>query len=576
MKSKRKNEVSIIIYMILVGVVSLAYYWCMIDCPYRGDDCLNANSAIGTIYYSGESIGELTLRVFKNWVATGRFFPFSTYNYYLFVVFNTLHSYRIFLFCITLVMAFMSGLVIKRLTKNYLLTSLLITLTPMMFYLSEYCACNPLLCYHGLIQITVIWFLSSVLCLLKWIDTDKKVFAVAASVFYFISLCTYEVSYVFIVFIVFAVLYNEVNIWKALKKMRPIFISWVSGALILVIVKMNASTGGYSGVEMSFSISKIVNTALCMMAAAFPIYNAFATGYIFEVSDISKSDLALSIAFALIFVVTFYIFKEKEATRRERVIVYCMGSSLWILPAFLVGMSARYQNEIRWGTDWLPYFVEVIGTSIILVQFCRDLYETVAHSTSWKWMKHILSFCLFIIIGFMALWNRTAGEHSYSKTEMNGFYTIQSALESGIVADVSDRDIIHVWQTIGSEVEPNIFYSRFAQKRVNADILVSEEQYNSMDYSIYENEYIAKNIDLGSGQHIFAVGYMKDNVLNLFSFPLIYIPRYEGSELVVFSTESDNDVEIIGSDILKFADEDGVIVQIPYDNVIINSIQIRK
>lgn len=572
----KSKKALMIAWMILLFGISLAYYWCMIDLAYRGDDWLNANVE-GVYYYTGESIWEVTLRIMKSWLEAGRFFPCSAYTYYLFAVFNTLHSYRIFLFCITLIMVMLSGLVIKKLTNSYLMTVSFISLAPMMFYLSEYGACNPLLCYHGLMQFTVIWFMCSMLCLFKWLDVNKGIFAFFATVFYFMSLCTYEVAYGYIVFAVFAVLYKESNICNAIRKILPVFAAWIGGLLVNAIVR-NGAVGGYAGVQMSFSIGRIANTALCMLAAAFPIYSAFATGYIFELSDISMGDAVLSFAFAFAFVFAFYFFKEEESSKRSRVIIYCMGFSLWIFPALLIGLSARWQNEVRWGTDWLPYFVEVIGVSIIFIQFCKDLYTTIAHSTCWKWMKHMLSLCLFILIGFMALWNRTAAEHSYSKTEMNAFNTIRDALELGILNDISDEDIIHVVPTIGSEHEPYIFYSRFARKKCNADILTSEEQFVSMDYSAYKNEYIAKKIDLGSDRHIFVIGLYKDGALNIISWPLIYIPDCEDNEFVLFSLEKDGtemQYEIFPSNIVKMTNDNGIIVQVPHERVILDSIQIK-
>lgn len=578
MESNKRKNILLMFWIISIGAISLAYYWCMIDCAYRGDDWLNANSGIGTFYYSGESIGELTLRIFKNWIAEGRLFPFSTYNYYLFAVFNTLHSYRFYLFCITLVMVLVSGLVIKKLTQNYLMTALFMTLAPMMFYLSGDNDCNPLLCYHGLMQNTVIWFMCAVLCLLEWIDTNIRIYAVLGSVFYFMSLLTYEVAYVFIVFAIFVVLYKEPDIRKAVKKMIPILIAWGGALMLNMIVRVSAS-GGYSGIEVAFSISKIVNTTLCMMAAAFPIYSAFAGGHTFAWSDVSMSSIVLSVAYAFIFVLAFYVFREKRTSKRERVIIYCMGASLWILPALLIGVSVRYQNEIRWGTNWLPYFVEVIGTSIILVQLCRDMYDTIAGSTYWKWMKHVLSLFLFLVIGYVALWNRIDGAHSYQKEEMNGTYTIQEALESGIAESVSDKDIIHVVQTVGSETEPHIFYSRFARKRCNADLLQSEEQYNSIDYSVYENEYIAKNLELSFGYHVFVLGSVSPDALDVVSYPYIYTGGgYKSESSVLFKIRIDGveeDKEVSCSDILITSDEEGVIVQIPYEDVILDSIQLR-
>lgn len=573
MKTK-KNELILVFISILMCGISLAYYWCMIDCPYRGDDWLNANSGLGTIYYSGETIGELTLRICKAWIENGRFFPFSSYTYYLFAIFNTLHSYRIFLFCITLIMVLLSGLVIKKLTNNYQMTASFIVLTPMMFYLSEYDSCNPLLCYHGLIQMTVILLMSSMLFLMMWIDKNKCIYAIMSTVFYFMGLCMYEVSYVFIVFIAFAVLYRESNIKNAIKKMTPVLTSLVLALLINVIVRIISSGGGYAGVSISFSISKIVSTALCMMAAAFPVYNAFATGNTFESSDISNGDVILSIIIALLFVLTFYIFNDKESKKRERIITYCMGFSLWILPAFLIGLSAKYQNQIRWGTAWLPYFAEVIGTSIILVQLCRDFYRTVSCSTCWKWMKHVISLVLFVIIGFMTLWNRTAGAHSYSAFEMQGFYTITDALESGIMDEISDKDIIHVIPTVGSENEPNIFYSRFAQKKCNADILNSE-QYLTMDYSIYEKEYTAKKIDLGDGNNIFVVGFTNPEALDTVSYPSVFIPENDVNISISFLVKcenTENNVIIDCAHILKTSNDKGIIIQIPYENVIVDSI----
>lgn len=561
-----------------MGIIALAHYWCMIDVAYRGDDCLNVNAGIGNFYYSGESIGTFTLNIVKAWIANGRFYPLAFYCYFLFAVFGTLHSYRIFLFCITLVMILLSTLVIKKLTKNYLMTAAFVSLTPMMFYLSEYYGCNPLLCFHGLIQVTVIWFMCSVLCLLKWIDTNKRIFAILTAIFYSMSLYTYEVAYVFIVFITFVILYGETDIRKAIKKEAPILVAWGGGILVNVLVRIGTIGSGYAGVAISFSISKLVNTALCMMAAAFPVYNAFATGYTFEVNDISKSSVVVSIMSAFIFILAFYIFKDKKQSQREKIIIYCMGSSLWILPALLMGMSARYQNEIRWGTDWLPYFVEVIGISIILVQFCQSLYETISYSTCWKWMKHGLSLIIFCFLGFMTLWNRTAAEHSYSKLEMNSFYTIQNALELGILDHISDEDIIHVIPTVGSEGEPNIFFSRFAKKRCNADILGNEEEYRSIDYSIYKKEYISKKIDLGSDQHIFTIGLINKNDLSLISSPYVYIPDCKGDELVIFVTSENTEdfKEIVSSDILTILDEHGAIIQIPYQNVLLDSIRIKR
>ncbi len=341
----------------LYAAVMLYPYW---HTGYYFDDSFNSLLRNG-LAQQGESLLDHIIAGARIWtLAEGRFFPLSSFFcnivYYLA---TDLSVYRIIQLGLVIanLLAFYYWLLALRVRESTaLLTTLLL---PLLFQLRNYH--DPIAGYAGLMQFCVglgfatSWFVARGKAKWAWVTAA-------------LGLLTYEAN---IVFVVLAMIQAWRAPDRAYARKTVLGFTAVFGVYGVIFVGLRlAFPPHYTGTQFHFGW-RILTTALFQASAALPLaYPIFGRADFVSAGTGTGSELwnLRSLAVLLLSMGVFgFALREVMRDRLEERRSSIFGYILFLLPAFLIGLSVKYQNEIvRPGHGYLFVYISYFGVAMLM------------------------------------------------------------------------------------------------------------------------------------------------------------------------------------------------------------------
>lgn len=558
----------------IVSLFSICYLSIVAQSGYRGDDILN--SIVYGKIYSGEatSIGSFTMHIINSWITeSGRFFPFAFYMYYLFYAMQSLVVYKYFLILFTIMNSFLFSYFILLVTQNKNLSRLVFLLYPMVIPIS-FAYDNPYNAYHGLLQ--SVFFYNIVAMILFWKShfVKKKylvyTFLGGASICCLISLWTYEISYVFFVIYVWIARLLAKDKNEFLKYIGPICLVYFFAIFVYIFCRYNAISP-YDGVKTVFVFKLVAITYLKQLIASFPGVTAvllehFRTKDIFPM--INSSDFSVAILFMLLLSYLLADFGREHVIlplRIKRFLIGMAGVFLFVAP-ILVSISSKYQQEISWGSAWLPVYLESFGILIFLLLFMV------------KYKENVIFKSIFIVIGGIIIFFGIIHMRCSLNNSMNDEYYARQietrALQMGILNSYTVDNQLYTFSDYNyAQVSPKDFYSAYTKRHIEA---YRKKEIDEKNEGL--SGFAIKTI--AAGKNTFTVfGQLKnEHFWHLIMQPQIFIAKEMNVGAINFSYFDDQLMKIIKIqlDLSKLAvaagGDAGQIYIIPYNNVFFDSI----
>jgi hypothetical protein len=364
------------LFVVLSVIFNIAILSNLLQSDYFGDDLYNFQVP-GTVPLIFPSVFDLTKHYFMEWInVNGRFFPVAWYVYYVFYIFDTLFAYKLFLLGITLAGIGAFSYLLYLLSKDKYMSLLFLFLTPVFFQYRFYH--DPMLSFHGLMQILFLYITLSFIFLSKYLQGSSRHSYYVSLFFFTLALLTYEISYLFI-FLFIPVVLSHMELKNNLRKIFYLSIPYVLIlcflALFTLFLRSSAAANGGAYVP-NWDLLAIFKTYFNQTISVIPTSYSVATGNISAFYHfITFRDTAIALFFILLYIYSIS-FKKQNVLNKNLLL---LGVLIIVLPGLLISLSPKYQQEISFGVAYLPIYIQSFGASLLLALLIRKISSIKSH-----------------------------------------------------------------------------------------------------------------------------------------------------------------------------------------------------
>ena len=432
----------------------------MLATGYLADDVVSSLLP-GMMRATGEGFAARTLGAIRHSIEGGRFYPLVWIEYTAaFTILRDVVAYKAAILAgVLLDLALLIALV-RRLGGGTGLASLAAIATSGLFQFRVFF--DPILSFHGLLQVVTAGVLLSLIALLAALDGKGRGWLVVSVGLYLGCLLTYEVTYP--LFLLHAAL-----IWGRRPGYRERIVTILPFALLAfacagasALVRMRYPTDAYiHDVDLGPGSVALALAKQCSAALPLSAFVADPSGIFHDVRDpsaivrwLGRGDVVLVALLAGSGAIAALRRARSEIADRRpgtRVLLATLGLALAVLPGALIAVSGRYQGEIGWGQGYLPVYMQCFGAGLLIAS-CLDIFmESVRRrGRSGRWASAALALAFGVSAGLTLRANeRTAfcliappGSRRFNAATggMGGSYHAQRrTIEAAIGAGLLDR-----------------------------------------------------------------------------------------------------------------------------------------
>lgn len=461
--------------LVVALVAAVGYLKVTLLAPLGGDDQMNNLNAYYELTHT--SVWELLKQELAGiWQALtlkiSRFFPFSSLPMPLRYWFKgNIDRYRLFIIGHTLVDAALLGLLVNRATGSKRLGGAMFALLPLMFSLWTDYTSNGLYSYEALPQMALFPALLAGLCMVALHKSGHWRWAILGGFLTFYACGTYEIGYTYIFMLGVLALLLEPRFWKAVRLGLPFLAGEVTALCIYVLSsRLNASGSGdsYAGVEASLELGEILRTWVQQMSAGFPLNTMLLADY--HPTSYTAGDILWPLVLAAI-CVCFLWLGRPQLTRRQGICLFFMGVAMLAGPAFLVGLSSKYQDGwVSWTSAYIPAVVESFGVALMVVVVLAGLFGLVSSSRFARVGMPVLALVVLVSLTACGAYQRAAARQQIGTEKRETYEFLCDSVEAGLVTDVPEESPLvcefNVWG--GDKHAQEMFFLRYGDCQRNA------------------------------------------------------------------------------------------------------------
>lgn len=332
---------------------------------------------------------------------------------------------------------------------------------------------------------------------------------------------TYEISYTFFIIFLIIIYYYKNDIYYTFR-LSSLFI--LLSILCLSIVVFIRTYLGVPIIETSNSlvywvanpnIKLYLITFIKQTTAAFPLSYFFAN--IFAHRSSISFDPKNFFSVATISIAGIYLFlyiaiaqklKKELSDKRSKPFnlryLLILGLLLFVLPAIMIPLVPKYQEELVWGTGYIPIYISYFGLLLVAICILYKIYSSLSFNNILA-ASLIISF-LFSAVGALTYCSNVTVVENSNYEWLYPRVVIQDALKDGLFKFVPDNSVLlvdndnrHLWEipqfyimysgvrlkSVGSTRNPEGYISDDLPRSA----IISQNQENST-YEFSENSNI--------------------------------------------------------------------------------------
>ncbi|MFB3893029.1 MAG: hypothetical protein ACE15C_13510 [Phycisphaerae bacterium] len=433
-KSDKLRRCGVLLAVISCTVMSL---WPLLSSGYYSDDLVNSTIK-GRVEMKGVSIWAGVVENNRELVVDfGRLLP----TYFLLTLpFAYLlpdlppHKAAVLLLVAANLLLFYK--LMRMLVKDYHVACLAVLLMPVLFQFRLYH--DPILSLCGMMQFFMTLMMVSAMAFLKYLERRRWWYLAASLISYNVCLYFYEISIPLVVlFLILAAGVHGGGIRSAARKVAPYVVSAVVALALAVLVRVlhDPAARAYGGIAPHLGASTLATALLAQLTAALPLsYHLFDPSHLFRgagFGDIGPSAILPVIVFALAY---WYLTGRMGAVATRQLLL--LGGALLLVPALMISMSSKYQEELEMGLGYVPVYVQYFGLAMLAICLLMLLHGKLA--PRWRRVLH-LAVCAALSAALLCtiLDNRRVVD----KANIDVHYrraALVKALREGILAEVPD------------------------------------------------------------------------------------------------------------------------------------------
>jgi hypothetical protein len=305
-----------------------------------------------------------------DWLGNGRFSPigailsvttFRVFDYNHYVGYHALQ-----LLSISLSYLLFIGHFFQRSSQRIAAVLLACSMSPIYWHYHD-----PFISYNLLMPIFTLMFLGAVILFERYLDNGSKWHGLSALVLYVLMLCTYEVAYALILVFVVQILRHHPRTRRTWIHLAILIMAMVS---FQVWLRRQSDEVIYQGLAINLNPMAVARTFVLQAFSSIPLSQQFGSMILKVIKH--SNDVGVESALMLVFFTfltggsTFILLKFFKNRSREYALLL-LGLILWLSPALVIAVSAKYQSELRWGIGYLPRYLSSFGLVLVIMGMMR-------------------------------------------------------------------------------------------------------------------------------------------------------------------------------------------------------------
>ncbi len=332
----------------------------------------------------------------------GRYYPLSNYAYFLFdLVHGNAFVYKFIISLCVMISILLFALLIIEVFKRKEIAATSILILPLFMQFRIFY--DPITSFHAFMQILLIFLVLTLISLNRFLEKHKKYYLVLSLITFTCTIFLYEISYLFIFFVLFLILRSKIGFQKKLFYTFLYCIPLIFA--ILLSIRERSRYESMPSYKINFTLVEYVPALLRQIYAAFPLsYYKSNPGNMFShnmqtvldrvtLDDLITVSLFIIIA-VLLLIKTKWISHKIEIPKNERKInvksrninkrfsakntnlisvkqridkdLLVFGIMLLAIPNILIALSPTYQYLIYWGVAHIPVYISYFGAFLII------------------------------------------------------------------------------------------------------------------------------------------------------------------------------------------------------------------
>lgn len=464
-----QRAIALALIGVLLGMVFLAP---VLHSGFMGDDAINSLLVPARDGGSGSLLAHTVLEQAEAWATIqGRLFILSYFGYVTFYVVNgNVLAYKWLVILVILVDILLFSLLMRRLTGSWGVL-LLCAALPVAFMQTRIFH-DAILGFSGLLPTALMWVLLSLMAFESYLRESRRWQLMVSLGSFICAMLTYEVTLpLFLVHIVMAARHPDARSLRAIARVTWPFAAAAASSVAITVVLRLVFGGPTPGESVQWYTPKAdavayVSTLVKQVVAAFPLsyhaYEAFSRSAVHPPPQLFEGLSTYVRRYPVTTIGTFLAFSTVAALGIRRligevrdgavrpgwVVPAGIGACLLVLPAAVIALSPRWQEEVFWGVGYLPVFISYFGVAALIIA----LAMLIARIRSGR-VALTVGLALAVLIGTAAA--LTFQDNRMVIEAMNGVWRYPremelAAAEAGVFEQLRDGDTIvvgtpHAW-----------------------------------------------------------------------------------------------------------------------------------
>lgn len=523
----KKCNLKNLIVPLLMLMGFFMYYLILCKGPYFGDDIYNS-CIRGNLNEYHQSIWKYMCDAMGGWFFQGRVFPIAVFQYLVFYLMPGLRVYKLYLIAFSLIEIGLFGLVCYKATHDISAANLAMVILGLLMPVYAYDGVNALEMFGGLTHMVMLCGLLAMLFQIQYFEKGGWIWNVLAAFFAACAMLTYEPGYAIPIILFGIICCYRREIRKILLDIIPLFCFCGSVCLVTILAKIFSKSQAYEGIVLSLDGEKIVETFGIQFLGAIPFKNwskapkpVYIWGDWKECYQNLDFIVIAAVCVLIVALILNNVFRDnKEVPLPQKWMIFIAGCTLWITPAFLISLSAKYQRElVETHLPYLPVFLEIFGLAFLLFFI----------ATWGKYGKIFLNIlCLVMIVTVIPIFHYSVDLRNQA-SELNyrtPRETLIEAINIGMFDDVDEDAVIALDNRYTPLVSCNLISTYIPSLKTNY------YYYKDMDWT-HEYELNGKNeeLDVSDQHHYLVKGFISGDIKIVLSGRV---------KKIIFNTESDS------------------------------------
>ena len=517
-----------------IVIWSLFFYFLfpLVNSGFVGDDLYNSQIR-GRLIEEQRSILNFYITETLAWYFNnGRFFPIANAVYFLFylssneLIIKIFYSIIIFLNLIY----FRKIIYLVSNSKTFSNLAILLLFSSFQFRLWH----DPILSFHALVPTVSLFFLISTYYFLISRNIKSKKFEFISLFFYFLSLITYEVSYIFIGIFLILEYFETNSIKRTILNLKNFLITFSIVIFLVFGIKIKLLITNqvyYPSFQLDLNLINYIKAFYVQLFSSLNLTYSIGHIYKFGPNELLNQIKILDLFyFILLFFFVRTILLNFDNNFKDKFKLITIGLWLWIAPAIVVLVTDHRDTlaEINLPVvGYLPIYVQYFGSSILLLIITLSILKKIRYK---KFTINFLTLVFTISTLIHYSTNKSVIEKINVPYKKERELLIQS-FHNGFFDDVKDGDLII--RNITKPHEWTWFFSQYTEKKYVFCDLIENDINHCYPYHAF------KKIQKSNDRQIFYFGngWDYENLTNEFSNEYILT-------LAKFSQVNLNDVNI--------------------------------